>query len=168
MQSEPANQPQRNCQWCSGTIPENASVCTTCGAARPREDLVAPGFIQQEDAVTPTQTPEPVVEDLTDDEARARKILKDLDAYIPEEPARTSAPRDSGDDILLVAGALAVSGLVGALLGWFAAPPLIHHLFNDVIGVDTDGPEAFRRLGAFIGALVAMLFGALLVTVMRR
>lgn len=168
MSSEPADQPEMNCQWCSGMIPENASACTTCGAARPRADLVAPGFVEKPEPSDPLLTPDSGSTDVTDDENRARQILKDLDAYVPESRAPTRQSRDSSDDVILVVGALVISGISGALLGWFVAPPLIHEIFNEAIGVDTDGPESFRRLGAFIGSLMAMLFGSLLVTVLRR
>jgi hypothetical protein len=169
MQSESPYQPEMSCQWCGGTIPEAELACSRCGAARPREDLVAPGYVERTESSIPLQAAEQASPELTEDEIKARQILKDLDAYIPDdpEPPRASAP-DTGDDIVIILGILGASGIIGGLLGWFVAPSLIHDLFNDVVGVDTDGPEAFRRLGAFICAMVAMLFGALLVTVMRR
>jgi hypothetical protein len=170
MQSELTNQPKQSCQWCGGTIPESGSTCSTCGAARPRADLVAPGFVEQNDPVAPVQVPETRDAVLADDEEnRARQILKDLDAYIPEESSRPAHPtKDTSDDITIVVAVLIFSALTGGLLGWFVAPPLIYDLFNEVLGIDTDGPEAFRRLGGFIGALVAMLFGSMLVAFMRR
>jgi hypothetical protein len=169
MQTDPSIQPELACQWCGGTIPENASACTGCGAVRPREDLVVPGLTQQEDPDTPVATPEPETHEEDDEEARARQILKDLDAYIPEEeaPARR-ATRDTGDDAIIIVGILGISAITGGLAGWFVAPPLLHELFNNVIGVDTDGPEAFRRLGGFVGALVTMLFGAMAASIVRR
>lgn len=169
MQSDATNQPELTCQWCNGTIPENAPACADCGAARPRDDLVAPGFRQPDSPDATLQTPEPSDEAVDDEEIRARQILKDLNAYVPEQSAPpVRSTRDPSDDILLVIGVLAVSGVTGGLIGWFVAPPFIYDLFNDVLGVDTDGPEAFRRLGGFVGALVAMLFGSLLVAIMRR
>jgi hypothetical protein len=170
MQSVSTNQPEQSCQWCGGTIPENGLACSTCGAARPRDDLVAPGFVEQNDPVTSVQAPETPELALADEEQnRARQILKDLDAYIPEEPAGPIRPtQDTGDDISIVVAVLIFSALTGGLLGWFVVPPLIYDLFNEVLGIDTDGPEAFRRLGGFIGALVAMLFGSMLVAFLRR
>jgi hypothetical protein len=171
MQTDSSSHPEMTCQWCGGSIPEGESACSKCGAARPREDLVAPGFNQQEfepGLNSRSADPDPASEEL-DEEARATQILKDMDAYIPDEPAPARrVTRDTSDDVFIVIGALAISGIAGGLMGWFVAPPLIHDLFQDVIGVDTDGPEAFRRLGAFIGGMIAMLFGALLVTMMRR
>jgi hypothetical protein len=169
MQNDSSIQPELTCQWCSGTIPENASACTGCGAARPREDLVVPGLTQQEEPSTRPATLETETKEEEDEEARARQILKDLDAYIPEE--ETPAPgatRDTGDDAIIIVGILGVSAITGGLAGWFVAPPILHDLFNNVIGVDTDGPEAFRRLGGFVGALVTMLFGAMAAAIVRR
>ena len=169
--SESSNQPEMTCQWCSGTVPAGEDACSKCGAARPREDLVAPGFTPRDEAPAgpDVQWAQSETAELTEEEVQARQILRDLDAYVPDEtpPPRTTS-RDPSDDLFIVVIALGASVVVGALLGWFVAPTLIHDLFNDVLGIDTDGPEAFRRLGAFIGAMVAMLFGALLVTVMRR
>lgn len=169
MASDLINQPELTCQWCSGTIPEGAGACSSCGAARPRQDLVAPGFTPREDPATGVEWTTETTPDVSDDEDQARQILKDLDAYVPEQtpPPRTGVSNPS-DDLLIVVIVLAASTLIGGLLGWFVAPGLIHDIFNELIGVDTDGPEAFRRLGAFLGAMGAMLFGALLVTIMRR
>lgn len=170
MQSEIADQPELSCQWCTGTIPRNAPVCSTCGAARPRDDLVAPGFTQPEEPLAPFQDPDSEPVDPEDDEARARQILKDLDAYIPETApsgvAKTS--RDTGDDIVIIIGMLVIGGILGGLAGWFLLSPLLHQFFSDVVGVETGGPESFRRLGGFFGGLVAMLFAALAGMILRR
>jgi hypothetical protein len=169
MQNESTSQPELTCQWCIGIIPENELACASCGAARPREDLVAPGYLQPEVPSTTYSAPAASQSTEIDDEVRARQILKDLNAYVPEEKAAPARPtRDMSDDALVVIIVLAGSGVFGGLVGWFLAPPLIYDLFNDVLGVDTDGPEAFRRLGGFVGALVAMLFGSMLVAFMRR
>jgi hypothetical protein len=171
MASNVSDQPEQICQWCGGTIPAGDPACASCGATRPRDDLVAPGYRERPaEHSTPLQIDQPAPEEPEDDEARARQILKELDAYIPEEapPARSASSAAGGDDVIMILGILAISAIVGGLLGWFVAPPLLHNLFNDVVGVDTDGPEAFRRLGAFLMALVGLLFGALLGTAMRR
>jgi hypothetical protein len=167
MRSEPTNQPELHCQWCGGTIPLNEPVCRDCGAARPREDLVASGFEPRSQPLHGLEPREPAVDDT--DEAKARQILKDLDAYVPDEQPLTK-PRstDPVEDAMVIIGILLAGLVVGGLTGWFLAPPLLHEFFQDVIGVESDGPEAFRRLGAFVGALVAMLFGALLATIVRR
>lgn len=172
MSSETTNQPELTCQWCGGTIPENQSTCARCGAARPREDLVAPGYhAPPDEPSTAYEIDEPDAAEDPDDEARARKILKDLDVYVADKspsPRQTTAAGPPSDEIPMILGILTVSAVVGGLLGWLLAPPLLHNVFNDMIGVDTDGPEAFRRLGAFLGALVGLLFGALAGTTMRR
>lgn len=133
---------------------------------RPREDLVVPGLtkLSDQEHLTPDTPPtEP------DDAERARQILKDMDAYIPErEPASPASRTDPGDDMVVVVGLLLAGGVVGALIGWLLLPPLLHQIFESGVGVDSDGPEAFRRLGAFIGALLTMLFAALLATMLRR
>jgi hypothetical protein len=130
---------------------------------------MAPGFAENTDSPPTFEPQSPVMDDQVDDEARARQILKDLNAYVPEDESDyVPRTRDAGDDILIVVLVLAGSGVAGGLLGWFLAPPLIYDLFNDVLNVDTDGPESFRRLGAFMSALAAMLFGSMLVTFMRR
>ena len=169
MVNESNDLPELSCQWCSGTIPENASACTTCGAARPRADLVAPGYVQPDDVSISFRSLDDDGANADDDETKAKQILKDLDAYIPEEQASPRrASSNAGDDALMIIGVLAISGLTGGLMGWFLAPSLIHEVFNEMIGVETDGPEAFRRLGGFLGALIAMLLGSLLVTFIRR
>lgn len=162
-----SEQPELSCQWCNGTIPAGERVCTSCGSVRPRDDLVVPGLTQQADQTGPA--PEEAVPDPDDDAERARQILRDLDAYIPEAdaPARKSS-RNPADDMIVVVGILVAGGVIGGLMGWLLLPPLLHELFENVVGVDSDGPEAFRRLGAFIGALVTMLFAALLATMLRR
>jgi hypothetical protein len=169
MQNESVSLPEQTCQWCSGRIPENASACEDCGAARPRPDLTVPGYSEPAEPVIQEQAVASTPADQEDDAARARQILKDLDAYVPEvEPEYVPRARDPSDDILMIVLVLGASGIVGGLLGWFVAPPVIHDLFNEVLNVDTDGPEAFRRLGAFMIALLAMLFGSMLVAFMRR
>ncbi|TVR75594.1 MAG: hypothetical protein EA415_03370 [Sphaerobacteraceae bacterium] len=170
MSNDATSQPEMTCQWCGGTIPENGSACSTCGATRPRDDLVAPGYQPIQDEPAATLPVAESVDATSDDEARARQILKDLNAYEPEDPpvARSSVDGSGGDDLPFILGVLAIATIAGGLLGWFIAPPLLHNLFNEVVGVDTDGPEAFRRLGAFLGGLIGLLFGALLATAMRR
>ncbi len=164
--------PELTCQWCGGTIPENDPRCSTCNAARPRDDLVVHAISDEHDEEPLKFEPETASDDVEpDEEERARQILKDMDAYIPPEdtPAPVvTRPPDPAGDALVVIGVLAIGAVIGGLAGWFLAPPLLHDFFHDVVGVDSEGPEAFRRLGAFVGALVAMLFGALLTTIVRR
>jgi hypothetical protein len=120
------------------------------------------------------QTDEPVSvadeqDELPDEESRAEQILKELDAYVAEqEPLQATRRSDPSDDALVIIGVLVVAGAIGALTGWFVAPSLIHDLFEAQLGIEADGPDSFRRLGAFLGTLVSMLFGAILATMMRR
>jgi hypothetical protein len=130
---------------------------------------MAPGLSANAEATHSVPVEASATDDHVDDEVRARQILKDLNAYVPEEePDYVPPTRDASDDMLIVIIVLAGSGVAGGLFGWFLAPPLIYDLFNDVLNVDTDGPESFRRLGAFMGALITMLFGSMLVAFMRR
>lgn len=167
MDVETREHPELSCQWCGGTIPSGAGACQDCGALRPREDLVVPGLTRE--TGSPRLEPEESSEEPEDEVERARQIFKDMDVYIPEGEAPSPvATRDPGDDIIVVITVLVAGGVIGGLLGWLLLPPLLHQLFQEVIGVDSDGPEAFRRLGAFVGGLLTMLFGALLATMLRR
>lgn len=168
MGAETRDQPELSCQWCGGTIPEGGNACRDCGALRPREDLVVPGLSQE--AQSPVLTPDQAEPDSREDEdaERARQILKDMDAYIPENTPPSQTRRDPGDDLIVVLVVLGAGGLIGGLLGWLLLPPFLHQFFESVVGVESDGPEAFRRLGAFVGALLCMLFGAVLTTFLRR
>lgn len=158
---------EETCQWCGGTIPAGGDACESCGAQRPRGEMSVPGLTRPED-----EPPEPDVEiqpDEPNDEERAKQILKDLDAYVPESEAPAPSRRsDPSDDAIVIIGLLLAATVLGGLVGWFVAPPLIHDLFQGRLGVESDGPEAFRRLGAFVGALLSMLFGATLATMIRR
>lgn len=158
---------EETCQWCGGSIPAGGDACESCGAQRPRSELTIPGLTQPED-----ESPAPEVDlqpDEPDDEERAKQILKELDAYVPASESPAPIRRsDPGDDAIVIIALLVVATVLGGLAGWFVAPPLIHDLFQGRLGVESDGPEAFRRLGAFIGALLSMLFGATLATMIRR
>lgn len=167
MDTETLDQPELACQWCGGTIPAGANACADCGALRPRDDLVVPGLTREK--ADPALQPEAPAAEPEDDAERARQIFKEMDAYIPEpETSPAVTRRDPGDDLIIVIAVIVGGGVVGGLIGWLALPPLLHELFQEMIGVDSDGPAAFRRLGAFIGALLTMLFGALLATMLRR
>lgn len=168
MSTDTSDQPELACQWCGGTIPMGGNACADCGSLRPREDLIVPGLTKPAEQARVTAEA-PAERDEPDDAERARQILKDLDAYIPErEPTSRGTRGDPGDDMVVVVGVLLAGGIVGGLMGWLLLPPLLHQIFESGIGVESDGPEAFRRLGAFIGALLTMLFAALLATMLRR
>lgn len=169
MSTNTPDQPELSCQWCGGTIPAGLTACDDCGALRPRDDLVVPGLSPSGQTLRVTSAVAEPESNEDDDAERARQILKDMDAYIPEStPPSPRVRRDPGDDLIVVLVVMGAGGLAGGLTGWLLLPPLLHQFFETVVGVDSDGPEAFRRLGAFVGALVMMLFGALLATIIRR
>jgi hypothetical protein len=160
---------EQTCQWCGGTIPEGGTTCLRCGAVRPREDVVVPGLNEHEDQPEPFIQDEAPTTEVLEEPDPAASFLAELSAEpVEEAPKATTRRSDPTEDALVIVGLLFIAATLGGVVGWFLAPPLLHDLFEGTIGVESDGPEAFRRLGAFIGALVSMLFGATLATVVRR
>jgi hypothetical protein len=158
---------QQTCQWCGGAISVDGTACSACGAVSPRIDVAAPGLNRVDDL--PDFEPSNFDPEVLDDEQRAKQILKELDAYIPENEAPPITGRsDPTDDAIVIVGLLAIAATIGGLMGWFLAPSLIHDFFQTVLSVESDGPEAFRRLGGFIGALASIFIGAFVATLIRR
>jgi hypothetical protein len=158
------------CQWCGQPLEDNQQSCHSCGAVVPAATAMPASIALASASTAEGRAPNPGHHEETDDAEQARQILKDLDAYVDEEqkPIVSSSSRDPADDALVIIGILVIAGGFGAAIGWVIAPSVLHDLFQHSLGVEADGPESFRRLGAFLGALVSMLFGATFATVIRR
>jgi hypothetical protein len=158
---------EQTCEWCGGTIPQGGMSCQSCGAVRPRDDVVVPGLNERKDQQS-SDLDEISAMQINEDWP-TENILPDLNTESSDTHSPALARRsDPGGDAIVIIALLVIAAVIGGLMGWFLAPPLLHDLFEGTIGVESDGPEAFRRLGAFIGALFSMLFGAMLATMVRR
>jgi hypothetical protein len=102
-----------------------------------------------------------------DELAEARAIVERLERLeVPESVHRPQ--RDASDDLPMMVGVFICAAIIGGLVGWLLLPPLLVDGFESQLGIERDGPGDFRRMGAFIGALASLIFGAFLGVFLRR
>jgi hypothetical protein len=145
------------CQWCTNPISGDATECPSCGAVLPRPELAVPEL---------SETRVGTVE-FENEAAEARAMLARLEQGGNSSPARR-ASRDTSDDLLLIAVILVGCAVLGGLAGWLLLPPILSDLFAAHLGIESDDLNDFRRMGAFIGTMGSLLFGALVSTAIRR
>jgi hypothetical protein len=94
-------------------------------------------------------------------------MLERLDQSSASASARRTS-RDVSDDLLLIGGILIGCAALGGLAGWLLLPPMLSDLFAAHLGIESDDLNDFRRMGAFVGTMGSLLFGALVSTAIRR
>jgi hypothetical protein len=133
-------------------LPVGETRCPTCGSPGvPDPNLHAPGIGLLE---------EPAVVEQIESKGELHEWWLDEDVVESAPSRQTRTPDLIEDRLLKTVGILAAAGAVCAILGWLIGPLFLSPLMESITGTPVESAGDLRPMGATLGLLVGLFFGA--------